>query len=313
MQFTSTKKSVLFTLLALLIAGGFFNSSLGQESYGHLKDLGRPIAWPIKMFLFHPPLEETPETREIAALLKVVKIYGENGPIPLRRIGRDFDGGYVVPETVIQKADAVFGYGISDDISFEEETASRFGKPSWGFDGTCPPVATHHPLCHFVPQCIVSEQAYLQNPDKNGTFAQQIAQFGLESKKLFIKMDIEGNEYDTLPDILRHAKNVTGLVLEIHFTEDSEIPQALALLKNLSDHFHLVHVHGNNCCLEHFVTSNAKGAIPRVLELTYINKDLVSRYELSQDQSHPTPLDMPNASKIADLSFTILEDSDSCL
>lgn len=296
-------------VLILLISGGFFTSSLGRKSYIHIKDLGRPIAWPIKMFLFHPPLQESPETREIATLLKVKTVYEENSPLQFRRIGRDFDGGYVIPDIAIHKADAIFGYGISDDISFEEAVSSLFGKPSWGFDGTCPPIKTNHPLCHFAAQCIVSGQTYLRNPEGNATFAQQIEELGLKNKKLFIKMDIEGNEYDTLPDILHHVQNITGIVLEIHFMKDSQIPQAIDLLKALNNLFHLVHVHGNNCCLDHFISSNAKGRIPRVLELTYINKNLGFRYELSQDQSHPTSLDMPNSSNIPDLAFTILEDS----
>lgn len=274
-----------------------------------IKDLARWATWPIRMSLFHPPFRETPETREIASLLKVKIVYSGNGPLKLRRVGRDFDGGYVIPDLAIQKADAIFGYGILDDISFEEGSSSLFGKPSWGFDGTCSPVKPNHPLCHFVPQCIVSEQAYPQSPERSSTFVQHIEELGMKNKKLFIKMDIEGNEYDVLPDILRHAENITGVVLEIHFTKDPQIPDALALMKHLDSHFHLVHVHGNNCCLDHFVTSNSKGRIPRALELSYVHKNLGLRYKISQNQSHPTALDRPNNSKIPDLSFTILEDS----
>lgn len=164
----------LSSVCILLVFGGFFTSSLGRKIYIHIKDMGRPIARPIKMFFFHPPLQESPETREIVTLLQVKTVYDENSPLQFRRIGRDFDGGYVIPDIAIQKADAIFGYGISDDISFEEAASSLFGKPSWGFDGTCPLIKTNHPLCHFVPQCIVSSQTYLPNSERTATFMQQI-------------------------------------------------------------------------------------------------------------------------------------------
>ena len=46
--------------------------------------------------------------------------------IGLKRIGRDFDGGYVIPEIALQKCSAVLGYGVGGDLSFEEDAAQHF-------------------------------------------------------------------------------------------------------------------------------------------------------------------------------------------
>jgi hypothetical protein len=246
---------------------------------------------------------------EIALLLKVHQAFDENGPISLRRIGRDHDGGYVVPELAMQHANAVMGYGISDDISFEESAATIYHKPSFGFDGTCPPVRIQNKLCQFIPQNIIGDQL-LKNyigSIHSASFDQQIMNLGLTDQKLFVKMDIEGNEYTTMPDILRHASCITGIVLEIHFWEDSHVVSALQLMKAIDQNFVLIHVHGNNASLRYFVTKHALGNIPRVLELSYINRKLVHSYALSSDQSHPTCLDMPNAPGIPDYAFTILK------
>jgi hypothetical protein len=133
-----------------------------------------------------------------------------------------------------------------------------------------------------------------------------LSMIGAAGKNVFVKMDIEGNEYETMPDILRHASTITGIVLEIHFEKADQIAQALGLLQRLNRDFLLVHVHGNNHTPHGFMTSNSRGVITRVLELTYINRSLVQSYEISSNQTHPTCLDMANYTRLSDVAFTIL-------
>lgn len=251
-------------------------------------------------------LSETPETHAIATLLKVYQTYDTHGPIQLRRIGHAHDGGYLIPELAMQEADIVIGYGVANDISFEDSATAIYEKPSYGFDCTCPLIYPMQKECHFIPSCIVSKESIKQFPSY-ASFDQHLDMVGAAGKKLFIKMDIEGNEYDTLPDILSYASKITGIVLEIHFMESKQIAQALHLLQMLDKNFLLVHVHGNNNCQDNFVTTNAKGSISRVLELSYINRGLVHSYEISKDQAHPTLLDMPNAPGLPDVEFTIFD------
>ena len=285
------KSKHIFILFAAVIA---------FSGYAANKEIKR-IARPLKTFLLHPLLRETPKTREIVSLLKVYEAYKNKEPIELRRIGKMNDGGYVTPEIAIQQADAVLGYGIADDISFEEAASTLYNKPSWGFDGTCPALATQHALCHFVPLCIGNKPS-----ERYATFDEQLEMFDLKDKKLFIKMDIEGAEYDALPDVLKRSQNITGIVLEIHFWDQPTIDKALTLLKMLQEEFLLLHVHGNNMCQDCFVTKNSTGKLTRVLELTYINKRYVDDYSIALDQTHPTPLDMPNSPHLPDVQFLVL-------
>lgn len=251
-------------------------------------------------------LSETPETHAIAALLKVYQTYDAQGPIQLRRIGQAHDGGYLIPELAMQEADVVIGYGIANDISFEDSATAIYGKPSYGFDCTCPLVHPMQKECHFISSCIAGKESIEQFPSYR-SFDQHLDMIRATGKKLFLKMDIEGNEYGTMPDILRYAFKITGIVLEIHFLETKQIAQALHLLQILDKDFLLVHVHGNNYCRDSFVTTNARGSITRVLELSYINRSLVHSYEISRDQTHPTCLDMPNSPALPDVAFTILD------
>ena len=43
----------------------------------------------------------------------------------LIRIGRDYDGGYLVSKSDIEKTDELIGLGINDDWSFEEDFLSQ--------------------------------------------------------------------------------------------------------------------------------------------------------------------------------------------
>jgi hypothetical protein len=73
-----------------------------------------------------------------------------------------------------------------------------------------------------------------------------------------------------------------------------DLERIIKLFSSLSENFLLLHVHGNNRSLRYFSSKKSTGNIPGTLELTYINKTLVSEYHLSDDQSYPTAIDMPD-------------------
>ena len=247
------------------------------------------------------------QTDRLVHLLKIYDAYDQMGPIALSRLGKANDGGYVVPEKALIASDILMGYGIADDPSFEKAYSLRYHKPSFGFDCGVSPVEVKNELFTFVPECIASDQfLYLRQVSSKqvSSYTQQINKLHLKNKKAFIKMDIEGAEYQAFDTILKHASHVTGIVLEIHIQPNS-LSQAIQLLSNLRQQFVLLHVHGNNFARLYFYSNYASGAIPHVLELTYINKSLVSSYTFSKNQSHPLPMDMPNNPHQADASFTI--------
>jgi len=245
---------------------------------------------------------------DIASLLKRYQVYDKNGLIPLRRLGKNNDGGYVVPEKALEEADVIMGYGISDDSSFEESASEIYKKRSYGFDGSVALDTVSHPLFDFSPIYIISSEQMKQFngvPTKYSSFDQHLKIFHLEDKKIFVKMDIESNEYQTMPDILRHTPQITGITFELHILNNEQVSQANYLLKQFQKDYLLVHVHGHNL-LPRFQVPNAKGSIPTHLELSYINKNLVHHYELSQKQTHPTSLDMPTDPKVSECYFEIL-------
>lgn len=258
---------------------------------------------------FQSMILDNDETKDnVVNLLKVYKITAANESVELIRLGKNNDGGYVVPVLALEKSDALMGYGIADDISFEREFSQRFDKPSFGFDGGVPDIETGDNRCHFYSECI-GEPNYLyagqQFSGRMASYSDQLKRLKLEDKKIFIKMDIEGAEFDVFDDILKHTHNITGIVLECHMNR--KLHKAEKLLSQLNKDFVLLHVHGNNYCLSNsFTSKNAIGSIPYIIELTYINKNLISSYEISQNQKHPKKIDQPNCPDRPDFDFEIL-------
>ena len=88
----------------------------------------------------------------------------DNAPIKLVRHGKEYDGGYVVPTIALEKADALMGYGIDTDISFEDEFSRIYQKPSFGFDCGIEGIKTNHELTTFVRQCIANDKSKKEKP-----------------------------------------------------------------------------------------------------------------------------------------------------
>lgn len=246
---------------------------------------------------------------DIVSLLKVYQVYNRKGLVNLRRMGKDYDGGYVVPEWALEQADVILGYGINDDSSFEESVSQLYNKRSYGFDGTVDYNKMTHPLFQFLPICIISDaerQDLVGKPTKASSFKDHLEMLHIQDKKLFVKMDIEKYEYETMPDILKYSPQITGITFEIHFDYKLDyIPKALDLLKRFEKDFVLVHVHGHNRT-SFFTVPNAKGYVPTLLELSYINKNLIEKFELSPNQYHPTQLDMPTMPEFPEIAFEIV-------
>lgn len=248
--------------------------------------------------------------QKLVRFLKVYSAYDHNGNLQLVRHGKPNDGGYVVATKAFESADALLGYGINDDNSFEDNFSEIYAKPSYGFDCGITHINAKSPLFTFVDQCIGSDRTLYNTSQSSGkisTFEQQVGQLKLKGKKLFIKMDIEGAEYEAFEGILPYHSSITGIALEIHFHDIEATKKALKLLSSLDKNFVLLHVHGNNCCVG-FSTPNSIGKISRVLELSYIHKSLITNYHVAKDQTHPTAIDMPNNIGTPEAEFEVLLD-----
>ena len=108
---------------------------------------------------------------------------------------------------------------------------------------------------------------------------------------LFVKMDVEGAEYDVLPAVFGDGARLTGLALEFHRL-DLHWGRLLGLRAAWEREFAVVHVHGNNGD-----TLIPGTAVPKALEVTLVARDLLTPGEIGRRVVGPLPrpgLDFPN-------------------
>jgi hypothetical protein len=245
--------------------------------------------------------------------LKVFKAYDENGPIQMERLENKNGGGYVVPLKALEKADILVGYGVNvNDTSFEEVFSTRYRRQSYGFDCTIDHMTVTPQLFTFVKECIGANQTSSIPGRVFSSFHNQAQRFGFNRRKMFLKWDIEGAESEVLinNEIFPFYNDITGITIEIHSVigNTDQASRYAKLLSVLNTWFVLVHVNGNKCCRTNFYASNVVGKIPMNTELTFINQNLLTTYHLSDNQTHPWPIDMRNRSTKSDIWFTILDD-----
>jgi hypothetical protein len=220
----------------------------------------------------------------------------------LVRLGPTRDGGYVVDEQALLDSEALFTYGVGPDHTWEVDYAKRFPeKKAFMFDHTVNVDPSTLPAnLTFKKEGVSSVKGEQVN-----TFAAHLEEFGFTKKnKIFLKVDIEGAEYDFfLNTPLELFENVTGIVIEFHWVHEvSYNPKFCQVIERLSDLFYVTHLHGNN----HAHLFNWDGIrFPWTPEVTLANKKMIPAIA-PKDVSFPIDgLDYPNAYFLPDLKFKI--------
>lgn len=237
----------------------------------------------------------------------------------LVRLGSDFDGGYVVTENIIGHTDFLIGLGVGTDWTFEEDIYKRKGCPVHCYDHSVG-------VGQFTINTIRSAKVILASPridhlrrislskilrpikfraffsgnkkhfkEKIGDDTENSADFKKifsripPTARVFIKMDIEGWEYNALGGLGDYCERVTGLAVEFHQVCYS-LDEVRGHINNLEKFFNIVHVHVNNSGV-----TDERG-IPELIEMTFESKTLSNFKESESQRKYPIDgIDLPNA------------------
>jgi hypothetical protein len=181
------------------------------------------------------------------------------------RLGNNSDGGYVIAN--VPDYDCYISAGIGSDEAFSNDLIKYFDiKNAHGFDGTINILPTNCPSILNVYRLNISSKQ-----TKNTA---NLRRFIDNYKNIFLKMDIEGGEYDWLnslsKDDLQKFKQIT---IELHYINDSSLGinhlTKINCFKKLFETHYIIHIHGNNVC-------GTIGKIPNLVEVTYIRKDCIN-------------------------------------
>jgi len=216
-------------------------------------------------------------------------------PFPLVRIGPKQDGGYVIANGL--DYDLFISCGIANDIRFEESFLDIHKIKCIAFDGTISSFPTHRNNIKWIPKNIE-----FLNTKKTTNLKEYIQ----NNNKIFLKMDIEGSEFNWLDSMSEtELEKFSQILIEFHWPFDIYRSN---MLKKLNKTHYILHIHGNN--FGHIVTINnnimPEIKLPEVFEVTYINKKLCNDSLVKMKEiEFPTILDYPNNPNLTDICFSI--------
>lgn len=202
-------------------------------------------------------------------------------PFPKKRLGRDYDGGYIICDINGVKYDCLLSGGIQDDISFEEDFCKLYTDVKClAYDGTINSIETGEKNIEFIKKNIGGEET-----ENVSNLHSVISKF----ESIFVKMDIEGGEVGWLKSLTsEHMNKFIQIVMEFHFPfGENEV----GLFEKINETHVLVHLHANNCC---GVRDHRGVIVPNIFECTYLHKRFMKEpYELNKEFI-PSPIDMRN-------------------
>ena len=215
------------------------------------------------------------------------------------RLGDTNDGGYVMFDGL--SYDGFISGGIEYTNTFENEFIEKYGTHCYAFDYSIEELPQQNDKIIFKKLEINEENnlSYLINLHE----------------KCFVKMDIEGSEWNWLLSLNENTLNrISQMVIEFHFllmidenvqnNEElflAEFTKRMRILEKLNKTHVMCHIHGNNYSQNMKFNENV---LPQVIECTFLNKNIFkndpSKLIFKNIRSLPTVFDAPNCTKIND-------------
>jgi hypothetical protein len=212
----------------------------------------------------------------------------------LARFGEANDGGYLMCGNLLDDIQSAYSYGISGYDKWGCDMSSRFEVPVHQYDCFNPT----QPACPagkavFHLECVGPTAGTVEGRVFD-TIEHQFTKNGDGAKRVVLKIDVEGAEWDSLlstPDDV--LQRIDQMAVELHWElENSRWIQQeryARLVKRLKQFFEIAHIHFNNAsCLD------ALDPFPSwAYELLFVSKRLAV-IDPSGQAGGLRPLDAPN-------------------
>ena len=211
----------------------------------------------------------------------------------LQRFGEAYDGGYLMCGNLLDNVGAGYSYGIANYDKWGCDISTKLSVKVHQYH--C--FDTRQPACPagdtvFHAEC-VGDTAKTEEGRAFDTIANQLAKNGDANRRLVVKMDVEGAEWDSLLDAADETlQRIDQLAIELHFFEQKDF---LRIVRRLKQFFYVVHLHFNN-----YACTRGIEPLPALAtEMLFVNKrigviDPVGRWR------GPHPLATPSAPELPD-------------
>lgn len=218
-----------------------------------------------------------------------------------KRYGNLYDGGYVIAQ-IPTEYDCYISCGVETDESFSRDFLKDYHIPHdsrFAFDGTI----NEYPDGFVDDIHFVKKNIGRYNTDTYSNLKIYTKMYS----NIFMKMDIEGGEYDWLKSMSEtQLKKFGQIVIEFHGICTGEswgtsYSKKMKCIQQLLKTHYIVHAHGNN-------HSPIVNGIPDVIELTFVNNKFMRKhiFHTPKLNTYPLPtldLDYPNKKTINDYSL----------
>jgi len=252
-------------------------------------------------------------------MYRLPKFFCPNLKTKLVRLGKSNDGGYCISKESLKETKILFSFGLAEDWSFEEDFKKETEAKIICFDAS---VNSQFWIKRFLKDLIYFnfkkdvlkqlkrfltffkyKKFFKQNDvyhikkhlsSRDITLMHDTKKSFINFEKIlniysndcfFLKMDIEGNEYRILDDIVKNQKGMIGIAIEFH-----ECDLMLNKIKDFIEKIDLdlVHIHVNNFC------NIGKNYFPTVLELTFSDKKFNLKRNIDEFNFPNKEIDQPN-------------------
>jgi hypothetical protein len=161
----------------------------------------------------------------------------------LKRYGGPNDGGYLMCENLIE-AQSAYSYGINTEDAWGCQVANQFEIPIHQYD--C--FTEHRPTCDggtfvFHDECVGPRTETIEGRLFDSV-TNQLAKNGDTDKRILLKIDVEGAEWDSLMELSDEALDrIDQIPMEMHGTDEQRF---LDLVRRLKTKFYPVNLNFNN-------------------------------------------------------------------
>jgi hypothetical protein len=244
----------------------------------------------------------------------------------LIRVGPKTDGGYIIDKRILSKTKILITCGLNDDWEFERDYLKKNQKTLINaYDHT---VNKRFWLTRFKKDIIslllfkklkinkildvfkyLDYQLFFRNNNKHfekkivfkkrndneTTIPDILANYN----QIFLKVDIEGDEYKILNDIKRNSSKIIFLIIEFHDV-DKNIKKIKNFIKKLD--LKIIHIHANN------YGGLDKNKNPKVIELSLLNSKKIKLKKILSKRKYPiNDLDYKNFKRRSDIEIKFNE------
>jgi hypothetical protein len=194
-------------------------------------------------------VSSSPRWKAARARAVRVALFEELKPVTLKnchlkRYGGANDGGYLMCENLIQGIQTAYSYGIDTEDNWGCQVSRQLNVPVHQYD--C--FTEERPACSkglfvFHDECVGAARETVDGHQFD-TVANQFARNGDTGRRVLMKMDVEGAEWDSLlatPDSV--LDTIEQMPMELHGVDERRF---LELVRRLKTRFHLVNLNFNN-------------------------------------------------------------------